>query len=73
MNSLSELERLLETQFGSFIRNARYKDAFDRAMSNLKSMDDTPHSIDLFYLFLHQLIIELFDEIDRLTEQLQSK
>jgi len=70
MSSLQRLEELLTEQFGPFIRDDRYKAAFDQAMKSLRTMNEPVAGIDLFYLFLHQLVMELFEEIDRLHEKL---
>ena len=72
METVSDLKELLQEQFGPFIRDNRYQEAFARAMDSIKRLDVTTPKIDVFYLFLHHLVIELFDEIDRLSVQLNS-
>ena len=70
MTPIEYLENLLKEQFGPFIRNADYKKAFDQAMLSIKGFEQKNQNIDIFYLFLHHLIIELFDEIEKLNQKL---
>jgi hypothetical protein len=65
------IRELLATQFGVFIRDEQYQEAFQQALSVFDRIDSTAKTtIDPFYFFLHQLILYLVDRISILERQL---
>ncbi len=72
MLDLARLEQLLIQQFGPFVRDQRYKQAFDRALTSLRTMEPHVQQIDLFYLFMHKLILELYRDVDKLERTMRN-
>ena len=66
MNSIEALRQLLDEQYGTYIRNTEYQQAFLDAMDVLKTTkipNSSTGQTDVFYLYLHRLIVEVFQKI----------
>ncbi|MHA2092591.1 MAG: hypothetical protein ACW98K_17230 [Candidatus Kariarchaeaceae archaeon] len=69
----SELIKLLRNQFGLFIRGTSYGNAFEhsiRVLQDLKIEPSGKSRPDTFYLFLHALVISMFNKLDDLEERM---
>ena len=61
MSSIDVLRQLLDDQYGTYIRNTEYHQAFLDAIDVLnttKIPNSNTGQTDLFYLYLHRLIVE---------------
>ncbi len=76
MNSIDVLKQLLGEQYGTYIRNTEYHQAFLDAMdllSTTKIPNSSTGQTDILYLYLHRLIVELFQKITKLEKQILMK
>lgn len=76
MIALDEFIQLIEMQFGSYLFGKSYETAFNESIGIIKQLSvkkDDKSKQDVFYLFLHSLIIEIFNRLDRLEKIIQQK
>lgn len=67
-----QLIELLQSQFGEYLRDEKYKSAFEEALEVFATSPlSTKSSTDNFYLFLHSLLIHVFGKIKRLEDKLK--
>lgn len=65
-----QLIGLLRSQFGEYLRDAKYKSAFEEALEVFTTSPlNVKSSTDNFYLFLHSLLIHVFGKIKMLEDK----
>ncbi|MCE7735411.1 MAG: hypothetical protein GPJ54_11070 [Candidatus Heimdallarchaeota archaeon] len=68
----TQLINLLRSQFGEYLRDEKYKSAFEEALEVFATSPmNTKSSTDNFYLFLHSLLIHVFGKIKRLEDEMK--
>ena len=66
-----DIVALLKSQFGEYLRDPEYKQAFEEAMSVFSnSTVGVKSSTDNFYLFLHTLLIHIFGKIKSMENKI---
>lgn len=67
MISKDQLKLMLQTQFGIYLNLDKYEDAFDRSLSILDTIE-VESNTDVFYLFIHKLVLDLLERMDKLEK-----
>lgn len=67
MISKDQLKLMLQTQFGIYLNLDKYEDAFDRSLSILDTIE-VESNTDVFYLFIHKIVLDLLERMDKLEK-----
>ena len=67
MISKKELKLMLQSQFGIYLNLDKYEGVFERSLSILDNIE-VDSNTDIFYLFIHQLILDLLDRVKKLEK-----
>lgn len=67
MISKEKLRLMLQSQFGIYLNLEKYENAFDRSLSILDTIE-VESNTDVFYLFIHKLILDLLERVEKVEK-----